>query len=88
MRSRRTRILEDALLLLGEGVVEALSIRKLAEAADVASRTIYSLAGQKEDVWTCNGRLIASPSRGIFHIFPHSTFGDRSDGYSGLRFLV
>jgi AcrR family transcriptional regulator len=50
MRSRRARILEEARLLLGDGGVEALSIRKLAEAADVASRTIYSLIGQKEDV--------------------------------------
>ncbi|WP_240655065.1 TetR/AcrR family transcriptional regulator [Croceicoccus ponticola] len=50
MRERRTRIVETAHRLLGEGGVASLTIRRLSEEAGVAQRTIYRLFGDKDGV--------------------------------------
>ena len=42
--------METAHAILGEGGVEALTIRRLAREADVAHRTIYRLFGDKDGV--------------------------------------
>lgn len=50
MRERRARIVDTAHRMLGEGGVAALTIRRLAEEAEVAQRTIYRLFGDKDGV--------------------------------------
>lgn len=48
--ARRKRIVEKAHEILGEGGVDALTIRRLAAESDVAPRTIYRLFGDKDGV--------------------------------------
>ncbi len=50
MRERRTRIVDTAHRILGEGGVAALTIRRLSDEAGVAQRTIYRLFGDKDGV--------------------------------------
>lgn len=50
MRQRRARILETAKDMILKGGIDALSVRALAEAADVAAQTIYRLIGSKDEV--------------------------------------
>lgn len=50
MRERRTRIVDTAHRILGEGGVAALTIRRLSEEASVAHRTIYRLFDDKDGV--------------------------------------
>ncbi len=50
MTERRTRIVDTAHRLLGEGGVSALTIRRLSEEAGVAQRTLYRLFGDKDGV--------------------------------------
>jgi AcrR family transcriptional regulator len=49
-RERRARILDQAKSLIAAGGIESLSVRTLAESADVAVRTIYRLIGTKDEV--------------------------------------
>lgn len=50
MQERRARILLHARQLIMAGGIEALSVRTLADAADVAVRTIYRSIGTKDEV--------------------------------------
>lgn len=50
MQQRRARILEQAKNMIVSGGMEALSVRALADAAQVAVRTIYRLIGTKNEV--------------------------------------
>jgi AcrR family transcriptional regulator len=47
---RKDRIIESAKRLLAAGGLEALSLRRLAEEAELSVRTLYSLVGSKEQV--------------------------------------
>jgi AcrR family transcriptional regulator len=47
---RKERIIESAKKLLASGGLEALSLRRLAEDAELSVRTLYSLVGSKEQV--------------------------------------
>ncbi len=49
---RRRRIIAEAQRLIGRDGFDALSLRKLAAAADVTVPTIYNLVGSKEDLLT------------------------------------
>ena len=50
MEARRTRILSAAAGLLADGGPESLSMRRLADAADVSVNTIYNLIGPRDAV--------------------------------------
>ena len=50
IRARRQKILHSARLLLSEGGLSALSMRKLAEKASLSVNTLYNLWGTREEI--------------------------------------